>query len=389
MQLSKELEDYINKYLEFIKDTSYAKKILFAGSRDVIKNLKKHFGESLTVKMLPMSIDKEEAPNLFINLQNLLKESEKIIKDTFSRNIINDKNLVFAFKIKTIPETDILDYLKVYKEVIFYSGQKIYIIDPITKKINSDVDYSYILLFNLISSLLQKIRNIEKSKEPTEFDWEKAEVILKSFTIYAYSGSSSTDVYEIELSDIYWLYKNYFKKDRNPFDFIDKVLEFFKDPKKDRIIITLLNKFTYIFLNYRKVDEILLDLLYNELFKRAKEGDYKNIPKPYLIMMNQELEKIYIKGYSIGKAFASEEKQIEYIEKIVLALKSERDPNSFREKLLNYLITGKTTDKHIILPEELFKKDISRKEFLALKNAFLAGLWNGSHSKSDNESDTN
>jgi len=395
MELPRELEEFINEYFEHIKKTNYAKKILLKGSRDLLSNLRRYINKSLTVKMLPTSMDKDEAPNLFIGLQNLIKESQKIIEDTYTRNVIDDKEIVFAFRITSIPETDILGIGTQDIQSFSIKNKKFYLIKSTIRirkrKKEKGVDYSYVILLYLVSKILGKIRGYEKSGEPNRFSWYKnKDDVLKSFTVHAYSGLSTLDIYEIEISDIHWLYENYFKKDLDPFDFVKGVLSFIVDFKKDKIILDLLNKLSYVFLNYRKVDEELLDVLYGELFKRAKKYlKEKNkifiIPKPHLIMVGSEVEEIYKKGYEIGKLFREKEER-EFIEKIVLALKSERDPNSFRDKLLNYLITGKTMDKNVLLPEEFFKKDISGKEFLAMKNSFLAGLWNGSHSKSENES---
>jgi len=398
MELPRELEEFIEEYLSLIKNTTYAKKILRKGSINVLSNLRKYINKSLTIKMLPLSMDKDEAPNFFINLQDLIKESVKIIEDTYTRNIIDDKEVVFAFKIKTLPEVDILELLlgsenirsfSVKNKSFFSIKSKIKIKKSKKEKI---VDYSYVLLLYLLSEILRKIREYEKSGEADKFSWYiNKDKILKSFTVYAYSGLSSIDIYEIEISNIHWLYENYFKKDVDPFDFVKKVLNFVKEFKKDKVILALLNKLSYIFLTYREVNEELLDKLYDELFKKAKEHLREKrkvfiIPKLHSIMINSKVKEVYERGYEIGKIFREKEEDREFIGRIILALKSERDPNSFRDKLLNYLITGKTLNKNITLPEEFFKSDLSRKEFLAMKNSFLAGLWNGSHSMSRNES---
>lgn len=378
MNIQSEIEGYIKAYTEIIKDTPYFKKILSAGSKDILGNIKKYLGKSLTIKMLPMSMDKDEALNLFVNLQNVIKESENIINDTYSRDILNNKNIIFAFKIKTIPERNILLELSHEKDNIkcYSIGNKTICIINSNININVDIDYSYILLLYLISFILEEIKKKEGNKDILKFFDYK---MLESFTIYAYTGLSSTDVYEIELSDISWLYKEYFKNDKNPFIFVKYILGFVKDREKDKVIVALLNKLIYLFLNYRKIDKEILDIIYNEIFKRAYNYNISVIPSPTLLIMNSNLKVIYMKGYEIGKKFKDEK---EYIEKVILALKSERDPASFRDKLLNYLITGKS-EEEFLLPEELFIENLPKKEFLSIKDAFLAGLWNGSHTSND------
>ncbi len=402
MPLPKPLQGYIEEYIKLISDTPYAKRILFAGTRDIIGNLNKYFGKSLTVKMLPMSMNKDEGQNLFINLSNLIEESLPIIRDTYERNVIENLDIVFAFKIKTEPEVDLDNIFRdLRRSCLEIDNKKIYVIYVENYLVNKlklkerekKVDYSYILLFYIISKVLEWFYNYQKSAKPESKIYTPLyeRLFLTSFTIWVYTGFSSTDIYEIELSDIYWLYKDYFKKGKNPFDFVKKTLNFITDKEKDKKIIGILNKIIYIFLNQRKIDEELLDILYNELFTKAKnylreKNEVLFIPNPnIIIIMNPDLGNLYGKGLEIGRKLKGIEGGKDLAEKIVLALKSERLLDSFRDKLLNYLITGKVKD--IILPEEFFKKDITKKDFLAMKDAFLAGLWNGSHS--DNEGGAN